>query len=219
MSAGDLGITENTILSKKIKYYLFGKLSRDSGKASDYINSVNIIYSIIRSELSELAHLGKLSAKQTIIAKKIISTLNKESVESMVKLLSLNDTAMSPDELVSLIKTKRTDGTLSFDVELQIKEVVYFKKLYAIKALVLLLHLSRYNIDIPKDTPADLMDVIFTPGLEYFEKTATELPPPKANNEDASRNDMMMAAQPKEFFCMACFHRSYTEWKRQNGIN
>ena len=137
----------------------------------------------------------------------------------MVKLLSLNDTAMSPDELVSLIKTKRTDGTLSFDVELQIKEVVYFKKLYAIKALVLLLNLSRYNIDIPKDTPADLMDVIFTPGLEYFEKTATELPPPKANNEDASRNDMMMAAQPKEFFCMACFHRSYTEWKRQNGIN
>ena len=64
-------------IDEKIKFYLFGRLSRDSGKASDYINSVNIIYALIRTRLSELAYSGDLSAKQTISAKKVIHTLNK----------------------------------------------------------------------------------------------------------------------------------------------
>ena len=80
-----------------------------------------------------------------------------ESVESMVELLKLNDTLMSPDELVQLIKTKRTDGTLDLDTEIKIKEVVYFKKLFAIKSLVLLLHMEKEDIQIPAEAPQDLI--------------------------------------------------------------
>ena len=116
-----------------------------------------------------MAFRGELSARQTIYAKKIIHTLNKESVEAMVKLLNINDTSMSPDELIDYIKKKRTDQGLDEQVELKIKEVVYFKKLYAINALVLLLHMKRDDIQIPKDTPKDLMNIIFTPGLSFGE--------------------------------------------------
>ena len=128
---------------------------------------MNVIYAKIRSKLSDMAFRGELSARQTIYAKKIIHTLNKESVEAMVKLLKINDTSMSPDELIDYIKKKRTDQGLDEQVELKIKEVVYFKKLYAINALVLLLHMKRDDIQIPKDTPKDLMNIIFTPGLSF----------------------------------------------------
>ena len=140
-----------------------------TGHSSNYLNSVNVIYAKIRSKLSDMAFRGELSARQTIYAKKIIHTLNKESVEAMVKLLKINDTSMSPDELIDYIKKKRTDQGLDEQVELKIKEVVYFKKLYAINALVLLLHMKRDDIQIPKDTPKDLMNIIFTPGLSFGE--------------------------------------------------
>ena len=139
-----------TRYQRQIKKYIFGQLSARSGKASDYINSVNAIYGLIRIKLSELAHKGELSAKQTISAKKVIHNLNKESVESMVKILTLNNTEMSPDELVTLIKRKRTDGSLKTETELKIKEVVYFKKLYAIKKMALLLHMKKDDIQIPR---------------------------------------------------------------------
>ena len=76
----------------------------ETGRASDYINSVNIIYALIRTKLSERAHSGHLSSTQTIFAKKIIHNLNKDSVEAMVSLLGLSAGRMAPDELVKLIK-------------------------------------------------------------------------------------------------------------------
>ncbi len=114
---------------KGIMHYLFGTLPESAGRANVYLHSVNIIYALLRDKLSKMAQGGNLSAKQTISAKKIIHNLNKESVTAMVHLLKLNDTAMSPEELIDLIKLKRTDGSLDPSIELEIKEVVYFKKL------------------------------------------------------------------------------------------
>ena len=90
-----------------------------------------------------MAYNGQLNARQTILAKKTIHVLNKESVEAMVKLLNINDTSMSPNQLIEFIKSKRTDDDLDQAVELKIKEVVYMKKLQAINSLVLLLHMKR----------------------------------------------------------------------------
>ena len=168
--------------------------------------SINIV-----SRLSQLAYKGDLSAKQTISAKKIIHNLNEESVKAMVQLLKLNDTSMSPDELVSMIKTKRTDGSLDTDTELKIKEVVYFKKLFAIKSLVLLLHMDKTDIDLPPEAPQDLIDVIFTPGIEFF-----SVQDPDESVKVAYENTQHQSNT--DFFCMPCFHKAYTQWKCENGI-
>ncbi len=123
----DFGLTYP--VPKGILHYLFGTLPESAGRANIYLHTVNVIYSLLRDKLSKMAQRGKLSAKQTISAKKIIHNLNKESVTAMVHLLKLNDTAMPPEDLIALIKMKRTDGNLDPRVETQIKEVVYFKKL------------------------------------------------------------------------------------------
>ena len=145
--------SSNTPLSMKIQHYLFNQIGQqgEDGKmtgrtSNDYLNSVNTIYALIRSKLSDMAYNGQLNAKQTIYAKKIIHVLNKESVEAMVKLLNINDTSMSPNQLIEFIKSKRTDDDLDQAVELKIKEVVYMKKLEAINSLVLLLHMKRQVI-------------------------------------------------------------------------
>ena len=147
------------------------------------------------------------------MAKKVIHTLNKESVEGMVKILQLNGTDMSPEALVNLIKTKRTDGSLNDQTELKIKEIVYFKKLYAIKSLVLLLHMDRTEMNLPEEAPGDLIDVIFTPEFGIFledhpEPIQMDKKPVKMHDEDFSG----------DFFCMSCFHEAYTKWKRENNI-
>lgn len=49
LTSDDLQLSEKTEADQKIKFYLFGKLSPASGKASDYINSVNVIYALIRT--------------------------------------------------------------------------------------------------------------------------------------------------------------------------
>ena len=156
-----------------------------------------------------MAYQGRLSAKQTISAKKIIHNLNKESVEGMVQLLRLNDTEMSPEDLVHLIKTMRTDGSLPDEIELKIKEVVYFKKLFAIRALVLLLNLQKIDIELPDFAPQDLVDVIFTPGLDYFRHSTLSANP--IVTEASSQ-----ATEYSAFF--SCFHRAYTKWKLENDL-
>ena len=187
-----------------------------TGQPSDYINSVNIIYGLLRTRLSERAHNGRLSAKQTITAKKIIHNLNKESVETMVQLLHLNSSNMTPEELVNLIKTKRTNGSISDETELKIKEVVYFKKLYAIKSLVLLLHMDRTDIRLPQNAPKDLIEVIFTP---IFDDYLEEHPhfQPEVSKKSLETPDKG-SGNSGDFFCMPCFHEAYTKWKRENNI-
>ena len=148
-----------------------------------------------------MAYQGRLTARQTISAKKIIHNLNKESVEGMVQLLRLNGTAMSPEDLINVIKTMRTDGSLPDEIELKIKEVVYFKKLFAIRALVLLLDLKKTAIELPEYAPNDLIDIIFTPGLDYL--------------QTFTRESVDLESSESSFF--ACFHRAYTQWKEQNG--
>ena len=183
---------------------MFGNLRQNSGKTSDYLNAVNAIYTIVRQRLSDMAYQGRLTARQTISAKKIIHNLNKESVDGMVQLLRLNGTAMSPEDLVKLIKTMRTDGSLPDEIELKIKEVVYFKKLYAIRALVLLLDLKKMEVELPDYSPNDLIDIIFTPGLDFLQSPPRETPLMDLETSDRS------------FF--SCFHRAYTQWKQQNGL-
>ena len=187
-----------------------------TGQASDYINSVNIVYGLLRTRLSERAHKGQLSAKQTITAKKIIHNLNKESVETMVQLLQLNSSNMAPEELVNLIKTKRTNGSITDETELKIKEVVYFKKLYAIKSLVLLLHMDRNDIKLPQNAPKDLIEVIFTP---IFDDYLEEHPhfQPEVSKKSLETPDKG-SGNSGDFFCMPCFHEAYTKWKRENNI-
>ena len=120
----------------------------------------------------------------------------------MVQLLRLNGTAMSPEDLINVIKTMRTDGSLPDEIELKIKEVVYFKKLFAIRALVLLLDLKKTAIELPEYAPDDLIDIIFTPGLDYL--------------QTFTRESVDLAASDSSFF--SCFHRAYTQWKQQNGV-
>lgn len=159
-----------------------------------------------------MAYGGDLSAKQTISAKKIIHTLNEESVQAMVDLLDLNETSLTPDELIALIKIKRTDGSLDTETELKIKEVVYFKKLYAIKSLVLLLHMDRADIDLPTEAPNDLIEVIFTPGIQFVtDESDVKQLDNEEKQKDGNQNSM-------NFFCMSCFHEAYTKWKSENGI-
>lgn len=200
----DLGMD----LSRRIKFFLFGQVS---GQTNDYLNSINIMYGLLREKLSRMAYQGKLSAKQTIAAKIIIHTLNKESVTAMVYLLNLNDTAMSPDELIALITRRRTDGSLEATIEHQIKEVVYFKKLRAIQDLVMLLHLERYDIAVPTDAPEDLVNVIFSPGIFGFESEESE------DIVVVAAEETGYEATTEDFFCMPCFHKAYTEWKSKNG--
>ena len=63
------------------------------------------------------------------------------------------------------------------------------------------------DIAIPNDTPQDLIDVIFTPGL--------------VNISNGINEALMDAEAPKteDFFCMPCFHKAYSTWKIQNGFN
>ena len=104
----DTPVVDNLVfvnLDEVLTIFSFKKeLKPETGRASDYINSVNIIYALIRTKLSERAHSGDLSSTQTIFAKKIIHNLNKDSVEAMVSLLGLSAGRMAPDELVKLIK-------------------------------------------------------------------------------------------------------------------
>ena len=174
----------------------------------------------MRTRLSERAHKGQLSAKQTITAKKIIHNLNKESVETMVQLLQLNSSNMAPEELVNLIKTKRTNGSINDETELKIKEVVYFKKLYAIKSLVLLLHMDRNDIKLPQNAPKDLVEVIFTPIFDdYLEDHLEEHDhsQPEVSKKSLETPDKF-SGNSGDFFCMPCFHEAYTKWKRENNI-
>lgn len=149
-----------------------------------------------------MAYQGRLTARQTISAKKTIHNLNKESVEGMVQLLRLNGTAMSPEDLINVIKTMRTDGSLPDEIELKIKEVVYFKKLFAIRALVLLLDLKKTTIELPDYAPNDLIDIIFTPGLDYL--------------QTVPRASLDLGASDSSFF--SYFHRAYSQWKEENGV-
>ena len=206
--------TPKSPFEKQIKTYLFGTLRTSTAQASDYINAVNIIYALIRNKLSTKAHNGELSAKQTIAAKRIIHNLNKESVQSMVEILKLNDTEIPPDELIILIKQKRTDGSISINTELEIKEVVYFKKLFAVKKLILLLHMEKEDIQIPVSAPRDLIDVIFTPEITFELDDFNTLEPEVMENG----RKMEKLTENHEFFNMACFHDSYLKWKRENNI-
>ena len=52
--------------------------------------------------------------------------VSKDSVEAMVRLLKINDTSMSPDELINYIKAKRTDDTLEEESELKVRRYFHY---------------------------------------------------------------------------------------------
>ena len=71
--------------------------------------------------------------------------------------------------------------------------------------------MSREDIDLPQYAPEDLIDVIFTPGLKLLVQDAADTK--HATDEFNSR------LTANDFFCMPCFHKAYTEWKKANGID
>lgn len=123
---------------------------------STYLDSANQIYLDVRRSLSTMAHNGDLSAKQILTAKKIIFQFNKQSVDAMVALLSLNQELRHPDKLIAMIKDKMRDSSVEKSTKLKVKEVVYFKKLKAVKQLVMLLDLTEEDVGISENTPEDL---------------------------------------------------------------
>ena len=85
----------------------------------------------------------------------------RQTVTAILHLLNMNGTNHSPEKLFAEIKRRHDNGEMSPEVEQSIKQVVYFRKLKAIKELVQLLSLSEADIDIPHLAPRDLIDLIF----------------------------------------------------------
>ena len=79
----------------------------------------------------------------------------------MVSLLALEAGARSPQELIDMIKIKMKDSSISPRTKSKVKEVVYFKKLKAIKQLVLLLDLGQGDVEGLENIPEDLRHHIF----------------------------------------------------------
>ena len=68
------------------------------------------------------------------------------------------------------IRKRHESGTVDPDVEWKIKQVVYFRKLKAIKELVHLLSLRQQDVNLPPKVPQDLIDLIFsTDNLDQIE--------------------------------------------------
>ena len=68
------------------------------------------------------------------------------------------------------IRKRHESGTVDPDVEWSIKQVVYFRKLKAIKELVHLLSLHQTDVTLPPNVPQDLIDLIFsTDNLDQIE--------------------------------------------------
>ena len=86
----------------------------------------------------------------------IIFQFNKQSVDTMVSLLALEAGARSPQELIDMIKIKMKDSSISPRTKSKVKEVVYFKKLKAIKQLVLMLDLGQGDVEGLENIPEDL---------------------------------------------------------------
>ncbi|TRY77845.1 hypothetical protein TCAL_06808 [Tigriopus californicus] len=206
-------VNSNFILTSGIKAYLFGKTPSFKSETNSYLNGVNVLYSDIRKVLTRFAHEGKLNSKQTITAKKIINDLNKETVAEMVHILELSRAELHPDNLIKLIQAKTSSETLTSDQQFEIKTVIYEKKLKAIQQFILLLELKQSDLRISGTVPDDLLTYIFnSDGLRALQE---------AESADVVQFDRLNQAQEDIYgvFCMSCFHRLYSQWKKDHNID
>lgn len=206
-------VNSNFILTSGIKAYLFGKTPNFKSETNSYLNGVNVLYSDIRKVLTKFAHEGKLNSKQTITAKKIINDLNKETVAEMVHILEITRAELHPDNLIKLIQAKTSSETLTSDQQFQIKTVIYEKKLKAIQQFILLLELKQSDLRISGTVPDDLLTYIFnSDGLKALQE---------AESADVLQFGKLNQAQEDIYgvFCMSCFHRLYTQWKKDHNID
>ena len=204
-------------LTSGIMHYLFGTTPDiRGGDANAYLVSVNNIYFKVRSILSQMAYGGVLSAKQTIAAKKVIFQLNKQSVEAMVEVLSLDSTMIQPEQLIDLIKSMIADEDLDEKTRSKIKRIIYENKLKAIRQLILLLDLTREEFEDIDSIPEDLVEFIFTAATDSF-SNGTD-PDDNNSTQEEFRFDSL-SGDISGVFCMSCFHRLYTNWKREHNIH
>ena len=122
----------------------------------------------MRVLLSDKANKGLLNVDQTIAAKKCIHDLNRDVVIKMSLLLKINQETMAPERLIKVITGLRNNGSLSEEVEKNIKHVVYINKIKALKKLISVLNISRSDnqLPIPPRTPEDLLNALFSTTLE-----------------------------------------------------
>ena len=111
---------------------------------------------------------GLLNTNQTLEAKKIIHDLNRDVVMKMARLLNISEETMTPKQLINVITLRRSNGKLDEKIENKIKQVMYAKKLEALKELVSLIGISKGSEDlrIPPSTPQDLIDSIFSSSMD-----------------------------------------------------
>merc|ERR1719245_123167 len=130
----------------------------------------------------------------------------------MVSLLNLQAGARTPQEMISMIKVKMKDSSISPRTKSKVKEAIYFKKLKAIKQIVLLLDLREDEIiEDPDSIPEDLRHHIFDGSGSVIDV--------RSGGEKDHR--LRFDSSRMEFsgvFCMSCFHELYTEWKRERGL-
>ena len=114
--------------------------------------------------LNTKAKKGLLSPRQMVSARQVIHDLNQDAVGKMASVLNIHDKAMAPDELISVLTKKRTNGSLDDQIERKIKQIAYDTKLKALKDLTKLLKLTRESgeLTIPQNTPPDLMAMLFS---------------------------------------------------------
>ena len=90
-----------------------------------------------------------------------------------------------------------------------ILQIVYFKKLAAIKQLVELLKIDRSHLNFPPDTPPDLIQLIFSDDSAQLD--GIEHNPFDAQWQPTSKSPTPTQPPPEYdvggFFCMPCFHR------------
>ena len=136
--------------------------------------------------------------------------------ETEAKTFPIELSPRSPQELIAVIKIKMKNSSISPRTKSKVKEVVYFKKLKAIKQLVLLLDLGQEEIiDDPDNVPEDLRHHIFDDSDSVIEVRGHQ------RGRSSSDQRLRFDSSHMEFsgvFCMSCFHELYTQWKRDRGL-
>ncbi len=189
--------------------YLFSHLPEGKKLNKDlYYKSADVLYFRIRQLMK------KLTPDEIIVAKQIIHDLNGNVVRKVVSILGLQDFLSHPEDLMDKIKATLMDPTTDKNKKDQVKKITYEEKVNAIKQLILLLNIKMEDLIIPQYVPKDLKLYLFSSdsmqSLSRQKKSATveEWQGGDQNNEDIIG-----------VFCMSCFHRLYTSWKKAHQVS
>ena len=211
LTASDLQMNNGFFpLATGIIKYLFESAPALKGDA--YIRSANDAYDQITRLLSLRAKNGDLSSAQAQIAKGIIHGLNQRSVTLMVTTLGIDDSEVPPNELIAAIKHQMLDLNTDSNKISTIKELVYVEKVKAIQQFVLLLDVTDKDVVLPPHMPTDLRTHLFNQQSAFDTLRQQHKAEEEWQNPENDGNNIVGG------ICMSCFHRLYTQWRREHNI-